>query len=176
VHIGMDFNRLKMSAVIYVIRDGLPIAVDEIGDGRDTPTMADLFVERYKSKGHAVQVYPDASGQNSSSKNASESDLSILKQKGLTVRVNSTNPGVIDRVNAVNALILNGEGERRLKVNTNRCPQLTESLEQQPYDKTGMPDKSAGLDHIVDAAGYFLAYKYPITKRTGGVRRIGGLA
>ena len=175
VHIGMDFNRLKMSAVVYVIRDEWPIAVDEITDGRDTPTMADLFVERYKSKGHAVQIYPDASGQNSSSKNASESDLSILKQKGLTVRVNSTNPGIIDRVNAVNALILNGEGQRRLLVNTNRCPRLTESLEQQPYDKTGMPDKSAGLDHVVDGAGYFLAFKYPIVQRKGGMRRIGGL-
>lgn len=175
VHIGMDFNRLKMSAVVYVVRDGWPIAIDEITDGRDTPTMADLFVERYKNKGHAVQVYPDASGQNSSSKNASESDLSILKQKGLAVRVNSTNPGIIDRVNAVNALILNGEGQRRLLVNTDRCPHLTESLEQQPYDKTGMPDKSAGLDHVVDAAGYFLAYKYPIKQRSGGMRRIGGL-
>ena len=175
VHIGMDFNRLKMSAVVYVIRDGWPIAVDEITDGRDTPTMAELFIERYKSKGHAVQIYPDASGQNSSSKNASESDLSILRQKGLVVRVNSTNPGIIDRVNAVNALILNGEGQRRLLVNTDRCPHLTESLEQQPYDKNGMPDKSTGLDHVVDAAGYFLAYRYPVKKRMSGMRRIGGL-
>ncbi|WP_193090545.1 terminase large subunit domain-containing protein [Advenella sp. FME57] len=176
VHIGMDFNRLKMAAVVYVIRDGDPIAVDEITDGRDTPAMADLFNERYKRKGHAVQVYPDASGQNSSSKNASESDLSIMRQKGLSVRVNSTNPSIIDRVNAVNALILNGEGVRRLKVNTDRCPHLTDALEQQPYDKNGMPDKSNGLDHIVDAAGYFLAFRYPITKRTAGIRKIGGLA
>lgn len=164
VLIGMDFNRLHMAAVIYALRDGWPVAVDEITDGRDTPAMAELFLDRYKRRGHAVQIFPDASGQNASSKNASESDLSILKKAGLTVRVNGTNPAIMDRVNAVNALILNGHGERRLKVNINRCPQLTDALEQQAYDKNGMPDKSSGVDHVLDAAGYPLAFLYPIKR------------
>lgn len=164
VLIGMDFNRLHMAAVIYVLRDGQPVAVDEITDGRDTPSMAELFVERYKRQGHAVQIFPDASGQNSSSKNASESDLSILKQAGLSVRANSRNPSIVDRVNAVNALILNGAGERRLQINTHRCPRLTDALEQQAYDSNGMPDKSTGHDHLTDAAGYPLAFLWPIVK------------
>lgn len=162
--IGMDFNRLHMSAVIYVMRDGWPVAVDEITDGRDTPQMVELFLERYKRRGHAVTIFPDASGQNSSSKNASESDLSIIRQAGLAVRVNSTNPAIMDRVNAVNALILNGQGERRLKVNTHRCPHLTDGLEQQAFDKNGMPDKSSGIDHVIDAAGYPLAHMFPVKK------------
>lgn len=162
--IGMDFNRLHMSAVIYVMRDGWPVAVDEITDGRDTPQMVELFLERYKRRGHAVTIFPDASGQNSSSKNASESDLSIIRQAGLSVRVNSTNPAIMDRVNAVNALILNGRGERRLKVNTHRCPHLTDGLEQQAFDKNGMPDKSSGIDHVIDAAGYPLAHLFPVKK------------
>lgn len=163
--VGMDFNRLKMSAVVYVERDGWPVAVEEVADGRDTPYMARLLKERYLDKGHAVTVFPDASGGNSSSKNASESDLSILRDHGLTVRVNSTNPAVADRINAVNALICNGEGVRRLKVNTLRCPKLTESLEQQIYDKNGEPDKSNGLDHLNDAAGYPIAYLWPIVRK-----------
>lgn len=162
--IGMDFNRLHMSAVIYVMRDGWPVAVDEITDGRDTPQMVELFLERYKRRGHAVTIFPDASGQNSSSKNASESDLSIIRQAGLAVRVNSTNPAIMDRVNAVNALILNGQGERRLKVNTHRCPHLTDGLEQQAFDKNGIPDKSSGIDHVIDAAGYPLAHMFPVNK------------
>ncbi len=169
--IGMDFNRLHMAAVVYVLRDGLPVAVDEITDGRDTPYMARLFKERYRDKGHAVTVYPDASGQNSSSKNASESDLSILREHGLTVRVNSTNPAVADRINAVNSLILNGQGVRRLKVNTLRCPKLTEALEQQSYDKNGQPDKSSGVDHVIDAAGYPVAYQWPVVKRVAQVQQ-----
>ncbi|MCG6540184.1 terminase large subunit [Pseudomonas sp. KSR10] len=163
--VGMDFNRLKMSAAIYVLRDGWPVAVAEVTDGRDTPDMARLLQERYASKGHPIQIFPDASGQNSSSKNASESDLSILRQAGFSIRVNTTNPAIADRVNAVNALILNGNGERRLKVNTNRCPHLTDGLEQQAYDKNGMPDKSSGVDHLNDAAGYPLAFLFPIKKR-----------
>lgn len=162
--IGMDFNRLKMSGVVYVQRDGRPVAVAEITDGRDTPYMAELIKAQYKDKGHPIQIFPDASGQNSSSKNASESDLSILRSAGFSIRVNSTNPAIADRVNAVNALIMNGKGERRLKVNTNRCPHLTDGLEQQSYDKNGMPDKSSGVDHLNDAAGYPLAFLYPIVK------------
>ncbi|MNN39744.1 Terminase-like family protein [compost metagenome] len=162
--IGMDFNRLKMSAVVYVLRGGWPIAVAEVTDGRDTPYMADLLKRQYASKGHPIQIFPDASGANSSSKNASESDLSILRQAGFSIRVNSTNPAIADRVNAVNALILNGQGERRLKINTNRCSHLTDGLEQQAYDKNGMPDKSSGVDHLNDAGGYPLAFLFPISK------------
>ncbi len=162
--IGMDFNRLKMSAVVYVLRGGCPVAVAEITDGRDTPYMAELIKARYAAKGHPIQIFPDASGQNASSKNASESDLSILRQAGFSIQVNGTNPAIADRVNAVNALILNGNGERRLKINVNRCPHLADGLEQQAYDKNGMPDKSSGVDHLNDAAGYPLAYLFPIER------------
>ena len=61
-------------------------------------------------------------------------------------------------------MILNSKGKRRFKVNTNTCPELTEGLEQQIYDKQGMPDKTAGVDHLNDAQGYFISYQYPITK------------
>lgn len=166
LHVGLDFNVLNMTATVNVIRDDLPITVGELTQVRDTPTMARMLKERFIDKGHAVTVYPDASGQNTSSKNAAESDLSILRQAGFVVRVNSTNPAVKDRVNAVNAMILNDRGERRWKVNTDRCPTLTEALEQQAYDKNGEPDKKTGHDHPNDAQGYFLVSRYPIVKRT----------
>jgi len=176
LHIGMDFNVLNMTATVNVIRGDQPITVGELTKVRDTPAMARLLQERFKDKGHSVTIYPDASGQNTSSKNASESDLSILKQAGFTVRVNSRNPAVRDRVNAVNAMLLNDKGERRWKVNTDRCPTLTEALEQQAYDKNGEPDKSTGHDHSVDAQGYFIVHRYPIKHQTAGTRRIRGLA
>ena len=165
LHIGMDFNVLNMTAVISVIRDGLPLTVAELTGVRDTPTMARMLKERYRDKGHAVTVYPDASGGNTSSKDAGESDLSILRRHGLSIRVNNSNPAVRDRVNAVNALILNGDGERRWLINTDACPTLTEALEQQAYDKNGEPDKTTGHDHAVDATGYCLVNRWPIVKR-----------
>lgn len=166
LHVGMDFNVLNMSAVIFVLRGDTPYAVAELTGVRDTPAMAQILKERYREQGHSVTVYPDASGQNTSSKNASESDLSILRQNGFGVRVNNRNPAVKDRVNSVNAMILNAKGERRLMVNTDACPTLTESLEQQVYDKNGQPDKTSGHDHTNDAAGYFLVKQFPILRQS----------
>lgn len=164
LHIGMDFNVLRMAAVVYVIRDGRPLAVDELVDVRDTPAMARMIAERWRP-GHAITIYPDASGQNTSSKSASESDLSILRQAGFSLNVTGTNPAVRDRVLATNAMLLNANGERRMLVNTHRCPKFTEGLEQQAYDKNGEPDKSSGVDHVNDAGTYPIARLFPVIRR-----------
>ena len=167
-HVGMDFNVNNMTAVITVVREGKPLAVAEVVKVRDTPEMARVLNERFgKTAGggrRPITVYPDASGQNTSSKNASESDLTILRAAGFQVRVNNANPSVRDRVNAVNAMILNDRGERRFKVNTHTCPVLTESLEQQAYAASGEPDKASGHDHANDAIGYRLVMDWPIVR------------
>jgi hypothetical protein len=162
LHVGMDFNVLKMAAVVFVVRDGLPIAVDELTGVRDTPQMIELIKERYSD--HHITVYPDAAGQATSSKSASVSDHNLLRAAGFVLSVNGTNPNIKDRVNGFNAMILNADGARRLKVNPDKCPTLVEALEQQAYDKNGMPDKQGGFDHITDAAGYFLAKRYPLAR------------
>lgn len=169
LHIGMDFNVGRMSAVIHVLRGDDPHAVEEITDVFDTPAMARIIKERYP--GRIIMIYPDASGNNRKSNNASESDISILRQHQFRICVNPTNPAVKDRVLSVNRMIHN-EGDRRYRVNPERCPQLVESLEKQAYDKNGEPDKSSGLDHVIDAAGYFIAYRYPIQKRIAVVQSL----
>jgi hypothetical protein len=166
LHIGMDFNVLNMTAVVSVIREDLPLTLEELTKVRDTPTMARMLKERYREKGHEIVIYPDASGQNTSSKNASESDLTILRNAGFTVQVNSSNPAVKDRVNSVDAMTLNAEGKRRWLVNTDQCPTLTEAQEQQAWGDDGEPDKKTGHDHPNDAAGYFLVKRWPIVKRS----------
>lgn len=170
LHVGMDFNVLNMTAIVSVIRDDQPFTVDELTKVRDTPAMAALLKQRFQ--GHQIVIYPDASGGNTSSKNASESDLTILRQAGFTVRADTTNPAVKDRVNAVNALILNSDGVRRWMVNTDRCPALTEALEQQAYDSNGQPDKTGGLDHPPDAAGYFLCQRWPVARKAVRVQQL----
>ena len=163
LHIGLDFNVTKMAAVVYVLRDTNPHAVMEFTDVFDTPAMCQLIKSRLP--GHAIYIYPDASGNARKSNNASESDLSILRQAGFTVLVNSRNPAVKDRVLSTNNMI-HSQGVRRLYVNTDNCPALTESFEKQAYDKNGEPDKTSGLDHVIDAATYFIAYKFPIARNT----------
>lgn len=170
LHVGMDFNVLNMAAIIFVVRENKPHAVAEITKGRDTPTVAALLKERYA--GHDITIYPDASGQNTSSKGAAESDLSILESHGFRIDAPSKNPPVKDRVNSMNALVLNGKGERNLRVNTDACPEFTECLEQQPYDENGEPDKDGGHDHANDGAGYFLHTRWPLHKPTATVESL----
>jgi len=43
---------------------------------------------------------------------------------------------------------------------------LTECLEQQVFDKNGLPDKESGLDHPLDALGYMVYWHYKIVKPT----------
>lgn len=163
LHIGMDFNVLKMAAAIYVIRDGQPLLLNELTDVRDTPTIAVLLNEKYGGRNEMV-IYPDASGASKSSQNASLSDHAILRQAGFNVYTNKSNPSIKDRVNAVNGAICNSKGVRRLLVNTHHCPQATQGLEQQIYDEHGMPDKKAGVDHLNDAIGYMINHKFPVVK------------
>lgn len=167
LHVGMDFNVGRMSAVVHVLRGDDPHAVVEHTGLLDTPAMAALLRNRYE--GHKVIVYPDASGASRKSNNASESDLAVLRQAGFGVRVNPSNPRVKDRVLALNKMI-HSDGARRYRVNPEGCPDLVESLEKQAYDKHGEPDKAGGLDHVVDAAGYFVAYRYPIRKPATAIK------
>ncbi|MGT3256366.1 phage terminase large subunit family protein, partial [Yersinia enterocolitica] len=108
-------------------------------------------------------------GDSRKSSHASTTDIAQLKQAGFNVVVNDSNPPVKDRINAMNAMFCNGNGERRYKVNVMRCPVYTESLEQQVWADNGEPDKSADNDHPNDAGGYFIVKQFPIVKPTGRV-------
>lgn len=168
LHIGMDFNVGKMFAAVHVLRDGKPHAIDELSHLLDTPAMIAAIKQRYV--GHSILVYPDASGNNRKSNNASESDIALLRQARFTVCAPTANPPVKDRVMALGQLI----ARRDYLVNVDRCPLLVEALEKQAYDKNGEPDKSGDLDHPPDAAGYFAHYRFPVRTRTMKTTRIGG--
>lgn len=114
-------------------------------------------------------VYPDASGKNRKSVNGSESDHALLRQAGFNVQVNPSNPFVRDRVLAVNAQFLNGEGERRLLINTDKCPHTTQVLEQQAYNDQGDPAKD-GTEDPADAFGYFVVQRFPIIHNVATVQ------
>lgn len=177
LHIGMDFNVLNMTATLNVIRDDKPMQIGELTQVRDTPTMGRMIKERFRIEGkeHPIKIYPDASGQNTSSKNASESDLSILRAMNFEIVVNHSNPFVKDRVNAFNGQILNDMGERHFLINTDLCPVTTEALEQQVWDKNGEPDKTSGHDHPNDAEGYFIVKRWPIPSRNLTRTKISGI-
>ncbi len=183
IFVGMDFNVGHMAAIVHVKRLGMPHAVDEVIDAYDTPDMIRQLKERFwlyadgeYSKTREIRVYPDASGDSRKSVNASETDIALLKQAGFIVSAPSANPPVKDRINSMNAMFCNAAGERRYRVNADRCPTYADDLEQQVWGSNGEPDKSQGNDHRPDAGGYFIHKEFPIIKRTAGTRRIRGLS
>ena len=169
LYIGQDFNVNHMASVIFIKNGHTFHAVDELTGLLDTPHMLDTVSSKYKSK--RIIFYPDSSGNNKSSRSASNSDIALIKSEGYSVRVKPKNPFIKDRVLAVNTAF----SKNRLFVNIDKCSELVRSLEQQAYDKNGEPDKSSGLDHTIDAAGYMVAHEMPIKKPTITAKRIKGM-
>lgn len=178
IHIGMDFNVNNMNAVIFVhdqddeVQNGLvSSAVDEITAARDTPQVCEIIRERYPDS--MIMVYPDASGKNTSSKSASESDLTILKEAGFNIRAFNKNPMIKNRIIAVNSGLATG----KVRVNTNKCPELATALEQQVYDKNGQPEKHQddNVDDINDAFGYYIFKTHPVIRRGAHELKLGGM-
>ena len=175
LHIGMDFNVLNMNGCVFVKRDtlknlaspynGRPIlhCIAHLHNIKDTPEMIEVIKNKFPRS--PIHIYPDASGKNASSKGASTSDLSLLRQAGFHVHAKSKNPRIQDRVNSVNA----GFKVGLVKVNSDVCEELVDSLESQTYnEKTELPEKTVGssLDDVNDSFGYAVFYIYPLKRNT----------
>jgi hypothetical protein len=157
LHVGIDFNIGGCCAVVSLIENNNPIAVDEFvsHDTRDFCSR----LSKYEANGRKITVYPDASGK-SGSTNATGSDIDIIRSHGYAIDCPNANPMVRDRINAVNGLL----SHDRLLVNTDTCPNLTDAFESQGYVK-GAPEKFSehpAIDDWVDAAGYFLHRKWSL--------------
>lgn len=171
LHIGVDFNIEKTCGIVHVLdEDGMPLALDEIVKQRDTEALIKTILKRYPDR--HITIYPDASGDNRKT-NAATTDIRLLKAAGFRVKANNKNPPVRDRVNSMNAMFCNAEGERRYKVNIYKCPVYTEALETQAYNDNGEPDKTHDQDHPPDAGGYFIYKMFPLRHHTKKVKIVG---
>lgn len=164
LYIGCDFNVMNQAATVFVQRQGVWHAVAEMVKMQDTPKMIEAIRDKWQSQGHAIYIYPDASGAANKSVDASISDIALLEQAGFTVRANRANPRIKDRIAAMNAALERG----KVKVNPLLCPTVADCLEQQTY-KNGEPDKASGHDHQNDATTYPIAYEFPIRRKVADV-------
>ena len=166
LHVGLDFNIGGCCAVVFVIENNNPIAVDEF-TSHDTQDFINNLT-RYTNK---IIVYPDASGK-ANKTNSSQSDISMIAQAGYQLQYKPSNPAVRDRINAYNGLL----SHNRLLINTDTCPNLTNALETQGYDDKGDPEKFSdhpAIDDWADSSGYFIAYKYPVIRSMQIVKLLG---
>jgi phage terminase large subunit len=155
--VSIDFNIGGCCATAWVIDSNMPIAVDEFVS-HDTQDFINNLASRYR--GHKLTIYPDASG-GANRTNAAASDIELIKNAGYAVDAPDSNPLVRDRINAYNALFAHD----RIKVNTNKCPELTNALEVQGYTDKGEPEKfneHPAVDDWVDSSGYFINRRFSV--------------
>lgn len=169
LHCGVDFNIGGSVCVVCGVVNNVVYVVDGFSS-HDTQEMAINLTSRYKNK--KLILYPDASGAKETT-NASQSDIAILNQNGLTVYSNAANPAIRDRVNAMNRKLSKDE----LLINQ-RLEKLNYSLQTQAWATNGKPEKydnhqGGSIDDWNDALGYLVAYMFPIqnyVRVNGGYR------
>lgn len=163
VLIGCDMNVNPMSAAILVKTDFGLHCIDEISmHGSNTDELAQEIKNRYPTQ--QVIIFPDPAGSARKTSANGRTDHSILQNAGFIVKARPKHPAVKDRINALNSLLLNSNGEKRLCIDP-QCKHTINSLRRHVYkENTQIPDKSTGFDHQFDALSYAVEFLYPVTR------------
>lgn len=159
IFVGIDFN-VERCWLAVIIRRGPDLHVIREHICRDTQAIIALLQHTYGPwiQHRQLIVCPDASARNRDAQDAGISSIGMMKRAGLRLQYQDANPFIKDRVLSLNAQILNGLGERHLKVHPS-CKGMLRGLEQHSYDlNTQQPEKGdGGVDDLsgqMDALGY----------------------
>lgn len=169
VYVGMDFNVNPMAWVL-AHKHGRELHVFDELWLRNTNTQRSLddLWRRYHSHPSGFVFTGDASSNNRHTA-ASQTDYAQLSQDRrfqARIRWDKSNPSVRDRVAAVNTLLCNAAGERRLLVHP-RCQHLIEDLSSRALDDYGnpvpaVPAQAHDSGHATDALGYLVWQYFPL--------------
>ena len=171
IRIGLDWNVDPLCAVVWQKYEYKPqirvveeIALYHQGEG-------DLLTERMCEtvKGsyprNTYIAYPDATGSGRHS-SSMYSDIDLVRRAKFKVNVAHINPRVVNRVNAMNKQLSDGN-----IIVDESCKMLIGDLEK-VVNKEGTRDidkSNKKLTHMTDAFGYAVSWEYPIIKPTIGV-------
>jgi phage terminase large subunit len=163
IYVGMDFNIDPMSAVVATRAGDTLHIIDEVRlFSSNTQEMVDELKQRFpKTK---IWVFPDPAGNQRKTSAGGATDVTILRNANLVVKVPHSHTPVRDRINAVNSRLCDSIGIRRLFVDP-KCKYTIEGLERQTYKEgSSQPDKDSGYDHMNDALGYMVDYLFPVRR------------
>jgi hypothetical protein len=161
--VGMDFNVDPMTAVVAQRIGGqCHVSAEIVLPNSNTFEMTQELLRRYPQ--HRGVVHPDPSGAaRKTSAAVGQTDHAIIRQAGWEVYSVRPYP-IVDRVNSVNAMFENANGQRRLFVDR-KCKILIRALDSLTFKAgTHLPDKSTGFDHITDALGYLVMGVFPMIR------------
>lgn len=144
LHIGVDFNKGNMNAVVCeVFEDSISI-IDEIVLNKGfegTHEMAQAIKEKYGT--HNVEIIPDSTG-NARKTSSQTTDHNILRDAGFTLNKRSKNPAIDDRQQELNHCFLRD----KIEINP-KCKHLISELHKLNHD-----DNEGKVAHISVALGY----------------------
>jgi hypothetical protein len=127
-----------------------------------------------------IVIYGDPAGDRRET-SASESDYAIIRrffgrhshEFRFEQRVASSHPTQKDRVNAVNAMLCNYQGQRRTAIHE-RCKRVIQDLREHTWSKDGsgnslplLSTKRPDIGHISDALGYLVHFEFAIRGTAG---------
>lgn len=161
LHIGCDFNIDPITAVVFVKKNEMLHAIDEIRIfGSNTDELVQEIRNRFSTQ--TIMAYPDPAGSARKTAAAGRTDHTILRTAGFTVKAPHSHNPVRDGINAVNAKLRSSTGITTLFIDP-KCKYTIEMFEKFCYKEgTSIPDKDSGFDHLADAARYCVDYLFPI--------------
>lgn len=170
LHWTHDQNFTPLSSAIVVIRNGIPLFLDEIIlDHAISRQSALEFVDRYRShQNKMVYIYGDPAGR-AGEKHGHKSDYDEIEEVlrlnnwKYERRVRYKHPSIKNRQNAVRAKIKNAKNVISLYVNPETAKWCDKGLStvQLKEGSTFIEDQTNQYQHITTAIGYFVDYIWP---------------
>ncbi|MBM3787765.1 MAG: hypothetical protein FJW30_25710 [Acidobacteria bacterium] len=160
---ALDFNVDPMCSIVAQMdRDGFYV-LDEIVLRRATTEEACEEFHRRWGEANEILVYGDASASRMQTTGTSDREVveRFFRSKGkkdVEYRIPRSNPAVRDRLEMVNGMLKNANGDRRLFI-APRCRELILDLEQVVLQEGSLIiDKTKDLrrTHLSDALGYLI--------------------
>jgi hypothetical protein len=171
--LSLDFNIEPMSMVVAQIAGGVVNVVGEIvlSPGTIEATLRE-FRNRHPFHRAGLQIYGDAAGHGRSHQSGRSSwDLVRLGLQGYAGNVNykvpKQNPGVLDRLNAVNLKLMPPSGTPGIRISPT-CVELIKDFQEVRMTPDGKEiaktykseDPYSRRTHVSDALGYLIAAEF----------------
>lgn len=172
---GTDFNVSVLAGVLGSrVGDTLHIWDEVSVTQTNTDEVCAMLRARFPDR--RVIAYPDPTGSARKTSSAGRTDHEIIRQHGFGCISPRTPWAVKDKINATNCMIRTANGQIRLFVHP-RCKNTIKALKNVTYKQGAddyIIDKSAGIEHWTDGAGYLILSEFnPLYERAGrgtGVR------
>jgi phage terminase large subunit GpA-like protein len=161
----------KKNPIVWPIcqTDGKSVKViDEISQrNSNTFRMGQEVMKRYGKHEKGIIIYGSATG---ATRGQGKSDYALLMELGMrTQRVKRINPVEQDRVNAVNMMLEDQDGNIRLTYSA-KCFELRKDFEQGQWreDGDGIDDTDFGRGNASTALSFLIEYMFPLktTRKT----------